>query len=63
MLSRAGEANIADWPSRGRVGFAADLGAGPPVVVRLPPSDAWGSVESALARVGELGSPSKRARR
>ena len=57
------EANVADWPSRGRVDFAADLGAGPSVAVRLPSSDSWGSVESALARVGELGSPSKRARR
>ena len=44
------------------VEFAKELGAAP-VVVRLPESDSWGSVKRALERAGELGSPSKRARR
>ena len=49
MLSRAGEANIADWPSRGELAFAADLRADMPVL-ELPPSGRWGSVAAALKR-------------
>ena len=44
------EANVADWPSRGLVAWAADLSAR---VVRdfvLPPTAEWGSVEDALTR-------------
>ena len=50
------EANVADWPSRGWLSFATDLGA---VVVEplcLPRSDAWAFAESVPDR------PAKRAR-
>ena len=43
------DANIADWPSRGKVDFAPDLRAGDPVPFIVPPTDTWGDVESALA--------------
>lgn len=55
------EANIADWPSRGRLDFAADLGARPVEPVVLPPSDGWGSVEAAL-ELGEAAAKRQRRR-
>ena len=59
------EANIADWPSRGSLGFAAELGV-VPEVARAPPCDSWGTVEGAIdsVRCAELESrPCKRQRR
>ena len=45
------------------VGFAADLRAAPVDRVHVPPTDSWGSVESALAFAEVSASPSaKRAR-
>ena len=53
------EANIADWPSRGRM----DLGATEVRPVSIPPSDVRGSVGDALAFASEVpGPPAKRAR-
>ena len=58
------EANVADWPSRGLVGFAADLRARAVHPVVLPPSESWGSVEAALGFAGDVPEPPpKRARR
>ena len=58
------DANVADWPSRGLVGFAADLRARAVHPVVLPPSESWGSVEAALGFAGEVPEPPpKRARR
>ena len=50
------EANIADWPSRGRLGFAEELGARVVKRVVLPRSDAWSFADSVPDR------PAKRAR-
>ena len=61
------EANIADWPSRGEVAFAAEVDAvsveGPSL--RLPKLGEWGDVSSALAWAGEddlPGPPAKKRR-
>ena len=59
-------ANIADWPSRGMLDFATDLGAVPIDDVLLPPQERWGSVVDALehARVdSSLQPPGKRRKR
>ena len=59
------EANIADWPSRGSLGFADDLGAIEVSPVVVPRSDTWGDVELALglARSDTALPPKKRRRR
>ena len=57
------DANIADWPSRGRVAFAADLSAAP-CSFEVPPSESWGDVEAVLALADTAPeSPRKRRRR
>ena len=50
------EANVADWPSRGWLSFAGELGAVVVEPVVLPRSDAWAFAESVPDR------PAKRAR-
>ena len=50
------EANVADWPSRGWLSFATELGAVVVKPLRLPQSDAWAFAESVPDR------PAKRAR-
>ena len=50
------EANVADWPSRGWLSFATELGAVVVEPLRLPQSDAWAFAESVPDR------PAKRAR-
>jgi hypothetical protein len=52
-------ANIADWPSRGLVAFAADLGASrvEGSDLRLPPREMWGSVDAAVAAAGVSAPP------
>ena len=60
------DANIADWPSRGRLEFAADLAAVQVEPLVIPPSDSWGDVEGALALAGSSGAaepPRKKTRR
>ena len=56
------EANIADWPSRGHVVFADDLGAEEVKPLRLPPQEMWGDVAAALAHAG-VGPPPRKRRR
>ena len=56
------EANIADWPSRGHVAFADDLGAEEVKPLRLPPQEMWGDVAAALAHAG-VDPPSRKRRR
>ena len=60
------EANIADWPSRGQVDFAAELGARADVRMQLPAIDTWGDVEPTLglaAEAAEIPPPKRRRRR
>ena len=56
------DANIADWPSRGKVDFADDLGA-VEVPVVIPPTDVWGDVPSAMAYAGMTQEPPRKKRR
>ena len=56
------EANIADWPSRGHIAFAAELGAEEVEDLRLPPRAMWGDVAAALAHAGSSPPPRKRRR-
>ena len=50
------EANVADWPSRGWLRFATELGAVVVEPVVLPRSDAWAFADTVPDR------PAKRAR-
>ena len=56
------EANVADWPSRGELGFVTDLEA-LACEMRVPPSDSWGAVESVQPTGDPLAPPSKKVRR
>ena len=56
------EANIADWPSRASVGFAADICAAE-VDLCIPPSDRWGSSEWALSVSSSAPEPHVRKKR
>ena len=61
------EANIADWPSRGRIAFASDLGAERADDVALPPPGSWGVASEVLDRFerpeASEARPRKRCRR
>jgi hypothetical protein len=50
------EANIADWPSRGLVAFAVDLGASriEGADLSLPSPQMWGSVDAAARVIDDL---------
>ena len=57
-------ANIADWPSRDKLDFVADLGARVVDPWVSPPTDSWGDVEAALLVAESVPErPAKRARR
>ena len=57
-------ANIADWPSRDKFDFVADLGARVVDPWVSPPTDSWGDVEAALLVAESVPErPAKRARR
>jgi hypothetical protein len=57
-------ANIADWPSRDKLDFVADLGAQVVDPFVIPPTDSWGSVEATLRMAESVPErPVKRARR
>ena len=53
------EANVADWPSRGELGFVTDLEA-LACEMRVPPSDSWGAVESVQPTGDPLAPPRKK---
>ena len=55
---------IADWPSRGSIGFAEDLGASEAQFV-IPQSDTWGEVGPilGLAQSDVVPPPRKRRRK
>ena len=58
------EANIADWPSRGDLGFVGDLGAREVRAV-FPPLDQWGFADPmyVLSSTDGAPPPAKRRRR
>ena len=58
------EANIADWPSRGELGFVGDLGAREVRAV-FPPLDQWGFADPmyVLSSTDGAPPPAKRRRR
>lgn len=59
-------ANVADWPSRGMVAFAADLCAHriEGEDLRMPPRASWGSAQDALRHAGvEAGDGRMRSRK
>ena len=57
------EANIADWPSRGELGFVAELGAEEVRRLVVPPTEGWGDIEGALALSSADAEPRKARKR